>query len=152
LTTREPSRCVTPQDALLNWAYCREEGADPVGDAFRVCVNGAAPSERMARYGELKQRLNAAARGELNLDPSVIELKEVARDPTLWEIRWSLGGVPWRLYHGEPAVMPRHLLALHFHQKVTEGDDAAIKHAQNQEIDVATLRYVRGAGSRWGVP
>lgn len=70
---------------------------------YLACFDGLGHSATIERLAAIKQRLGAAARGELTFDE---DLKPVARDPELWEIRWEFEGVQWRLYHGEPALAP----------------------------------------------
>lgn len=144
------SRCQTRQDPPLAWHYYRElPGKSPVIPEFKKALEGLPQTVREWRLGEISQRLNAASRGELEIGQ---ELKPLARDPDLWELRWRFSGEHWRLYHGEPAELPLHLLALLFHQKDTSGSEDDVKRAQDRFIHAARHRYVTGRRSRWGLP
>jgi hypothetical protein len=144
------SRCETPNDPPLSWHfYVDDAGHSPLTDEILACFNGLVGSARIARYTAISQRLNAAARGALTWPE---ELKPVVRDPELWEIRWGFDDEQWRMYHGEPAQAPGWLISLRFHQKDTRGKQGEQREAQNQEMNVATLRFIEGRPRQWGLP
>jgi hypothetical protein len=119
-----------------------------VTSEYLACFDGLGHSATIERLAAIKQRLGAAARGELTFDE---DLKPVARDPELWEIRWEFEGVQWRLYHGEPALAPGWLIGLRFHRK-SVGTDIETRLAQNGEIDIASRRFTQGRLWHWGLP
>ena len=105
------------------------------------------------RLGEIRDRLKAAAAGELAEfdDPHYFE--PVRSEPSLWEHKWSFesesdGPDLYRLYHAEPAS-PRALVALCFHQKVIGGSQDEIDARQQERMQEAARRFEHGRPFGW---
>ena len=119
--------------------------------------------ETMIR-ANFRKRLEKAAQGKLR-PPG--ELKSLRGDVTLFEIRWrdidvrevnpsgidSYAQVEVRLIHAQPFdQLGRCILGLHAHEKVIiEGDPAATKARQDDEIDIAEHLLTSGYRTQWGV-
>lgn len=137
---------------LAWWRYHDSAGVDLVGDELKRAFPPELPlAVRAARYADIKSLQDDAAAGDL--DPADDCFDPVARDPDLWELRWTFeDGSVWRMYHAEPAEAPGYLLALAFHEKDVAGSPAEIKARQDAWIDTAARRYIDGRPWQWGLP
>jgi len=101
------------------------------------------------RLAELQQLVEDACHGDLLQNDE--ELRPVAQDPHIWELKIKFDDRPYRLYFGEPPTAPGYLVGLHFHHKRTEGTPEEIRRAQNDEIALARSRYQQAEANGWEI-
>lgn len=111
---------------------CLQAGCRTQAD-YDICIEQVAARKRRAAAGKLHP-------------PDDEEATPVRIEPLLWEIRWDFGGRLLRLYHAEPRVAPRALLALVYHWKRTTGmTQPAIDAEQEDQMLEAGRRYRRSS-------
>lgn len=112
--------------------------------------SGIAPTrdEMLARRGEIRALVAEAEDGELGEEA----WRAVARDPDLWELRWSWDGLLVRGYFHEPQMSPGQAVLAHVHVKeIVQGDDMATRAKQDARIDCASHRIRFCSEGRWGL-
>ncbi|MEF2977280.1 hypothetical protein [Subtercola sp. YIM 133946] len=103
--------------------------------------------QKHALYAEISSVMQLAQEGGLTPQD---EVKKIAQDPVLWELRWNVDGKQYRLYHAEPSSDLSILVSLRFHLKDTSGDPLSVTARQNGEIQRAILRYHDPDNTLWG--
>ena len=127
----------------LQWP---DDGTTKVMSEVQAYVQGGTAAENQIRRNEVFLRLKLARGGKLVPKSQV---KEVDMHADLWEIRWEAGSRHLRLYEGEPARYPDHLVALRFHEKNVTGSKKQIRASQDSEIKEAVRRYKAWDPSDW---
>ena len=101
------------------------------------------PFARAHEEGEIDALFEAAENGALwDSGDAMTPIKPIRKDPEIFELRRTALSKRLRFYHGEPAELPRNLVAVHRHIK----HDAA---TQQAEIDHAARRYNSGRSAGW---
>lgn len=146
------SRCTDSRNAPQVWHWAVVDGDPTVVwremiDAVRPHVPPMALPEVRADIRVVLERVQACEA----LDPE--DIKNIARDRDLWEIRFQLE--TWdlliRIYETEVPDLPNHVVALVAHEKVTDVSDDEIADMQNEQIDRASRRWLDGRSSFWGI-
>lgn len=145
------SRCTDPANApqSIHWAVIDDIHVErELVTAVVPHVVRAALPDVVAEIKAVLQRI-ATCRA---VDPD--DIKNIARDRDLFEIRFQLPsfGLLIRIYTAELKELPRHVVALHVHQKVIGVSEAETADLQNQQIDLASRRLAQGRATRWGLP
>lgn len=103
------------------------------------------PFARSGVTGEIDALLEEAATGRLeDTGDEKTPIRPAHPNPEVFELRLKSLNKALRLYHGEPAHFPDHLIALHMHIKVSS-------EGQREEIAYTTGRYLDGLPADWGV-
>ena len=137
----EQSRCCDPAGAPFHWDdYQERDGTRAVENELDDALQDDCETqyEYELRRGEIEALKARASAGELSSEDEIVPVR---RHPLLWELRWEFGGRPFRLYHGEPKVYPRLLLALRYHWKRTDESQDEIEARQEEHMDVAAGRH-----------
>ncbi|PJJ77507.1 hypothetical protein CLV28_0727 [Sediminihabitans luteus] len=146
------SRCTESANApqRLHWAVI---GGDPrfvfneLATAIKAQVHPNALIDAIADLRAVLERIEQCAA----VDPS--DIKNITRNRDLWEMRFHLDtwGLIIRIYETEVRELPAHIVLLHAHQKVVDVRPEEIADLQNEQIDVATARWIEGRPSAWGL-
>lgn len=129
------------------------DGPDRMKDPYR----SADAKKGFERY------IRRAMQGKLQPVDEVKYIERSGPDAPLYEIRWDdvkvverrRVGPPAlltscvRLYHAEPLRLPRSVVALHGHEKLTSGSKVEIRDHQNREIDCALVEYMHLEAQEW---
>ncbi len=147
------SRCVDPVHAPQQIHFASIDGDanfvhHELVNAVRPHVHPNAMPDVVGEMRAVLERIEACRA----IDPD--HIKNITRNRDLWEIRFQMRSFDLviRIYETEIGELPRHLVALLAHQKVTDVDEGEIADMQNAEIDEATRRWVHGRSTYWGVP
>lgn len=110
----------------------------------------ATPSEVQMRLAEFRDLVSTAQSGGLREGA----WKPVARDPTLWELRWRWhDGTNVRGYFHEPTGRyGTETVLARVHLKRIHRDEGLTRRAQNTEIDAASTRMRTESQNDWGLP
>ena len=78
-------------------------------------------------------------------------VKPCATQPDVWELRWEIWGLHFRMYYSEDGNRIPEFVALSFTEKVTKGlSDDEIKNNQDEAIKIAQDRFDDYESLRWG--
>lgn len=136
------SRCCDATRAPMTWV----DFVDPVHPSVNDLdqwLHGLSPFARVHEEGEIEALMEAAAAGQLwDSGDATTHIKPIRENPEVFELRRSALSKKLRFYHGEPAELPRGLVALHRHIKTNDA-------AQQAEIEYAAGRYQDGRTTLW---
>jgi hypothetical protein len=108
---------------------------------------GRTDVDKQLLLAALRDKMLQASNGLLEFPADVDESKQ---DPVVWELRWEIEGMLYRLYFGEPAHDLSLLVALLFHYKGERGRKVMSSSEQTQLHKHAVKRYHEGKASNWG--
>lgn len=150
--TGRTSKCEQAQDPPLSWhLYCDEFAVEVVLREIQALIPaGLTESEVKHRLAQIDAVMDAAREGTLVRAEDQPALKAVRRNPSLWELRWTIAGREWRMYHAEPDELVQHLVALRFHEKWVGGTPDQVEVEQNRQIDMGAGRLISGRPRLWG--
>lgn len=139
------SRCCNASLAPMMWVDFVDPVHPSVSDLDQW-LQGLPPFARVHEEGEIEELMEAAAAGQLwDSGDATTHIKPIREDPEVFELRRSALSKKLRFYHGEPAELPRGLVALHRHIKTSDA-------AQQVEIEYTAGRYQDGRTTRWSQP
>ncbi|MDQ0279228.1 hypothetical protein QO003_003531 [Arthrobacter silviterrae] len=148
VSREEAARATTPPGPYEWDDYRCEHGVNQIDDEIDEIV--ADPTLTMyeveLRLAEVGALVDRAEHGELS---PLKEHKPVNVDPEIWEIRFTFGSQPFRIYYAEPQDFPKLLLGLKAHFKDVTGSEAQIRMRQNQQMSKAANRYHAGRTREW---
>lgn len=144
--------CFQHADQPRLFHYCTTAGASPncyVRNEVRSVISGdfSAPIQRYRAIGDILGLIGMAEQGDLD---SKEQSKPIVSAPPIWELRWLIHGIPYRLYYTGTLNRKPELVGLRFTRKRIGSNTDETNEMQNQDAAIAQERYNSASSYNWG--
>lgn len=150
------SLCYCPTEDEYQFHKCATASGSVcfVNDDFEKVTSRVSYARRYAIKATVEQTVYAAKHGRMHKRSEALydpQIKPCTTQPDIWEFRWTVHGMLYRMYYAEERGRNPEFVALSFTQKTTEGLAAdKIRVEQNEAIAEAQRRFDDYKVNQWG--